>query len=295
MTRPIAVVLLGLLLAPCAQAETGSPTAGAAVPPPSAPHEPDGLIVIPGTGDAQDVLRDLAVACEASHPGISVEIPDSTGSFATVPNTLGGLESVGTRATVLGRTAVKPRDEERRKFGPMYYRELARVPVAFVTHPSVKVTSLTPEQVCGIWSGRITRWKEVGGEDVPISLQVRPEGSNMLAIRSSLPCFRDLVVSASGVFNLRNSILVASIKATENAVGFLPPWEARLHGLDVLALGGVAPGDPAYPVSISLGLVHLDPLTGRHADFVRWLSSEPAHAVMRKHSCAPVDADSLRM
>lgn len=47
----------------------------------------------------------------------------------------------------------------------------------FITHKDNPVDSLTLDEVRGIYSGRITNWKEVGGEDKPIIAYQREENS----------------------------------------------------------------------------------------------------------------------
>jgi phosphate transport system substrate-binding protein len=41
--------------------------------------------------------------------------------------------------------------------------------IAFAVHPRLTVAGLTLEQVKGIYAGRITNWREVGGSDLPIT------------------------------------------------------------------------------------------------------------------------------
>ena len=43
------------------------------------------------------------------------------------------------------------------------------------------VTTLTTEQATRIWTGAITNWKDVGGPDLPIVLNIRPESSGTRA------------------------------------------------------------------------------------------------------------------
>jgi phosphate transport system substrate-binding protein len=249
-------------------------------------------LVIPGTGDSQGILRDLAVAYETSHPNTDIVIPDSTGSFATKEGTLGGLESAGTRTTELGRTAVRPREVDLKKFGPMYYREFARVPVAFVVHKSVPLKALTSQDVCAIYAGRIPNWKQLGGPDLPLLVQTRPEGSNMLAIRTGIACFKDLTVTQQGHHNLRNSDAVESMRTMEGSIGFMPLSEAHEHGFTVLKLDGKEPLAHDYPVTISLGLVHMDPLQGLAKDFADFLATDKAAQLLRQSGHIPVAAAS---
>lgn len=55
--------------------------------------------------------------------------------------------------------------------------EIARDAIAVVVHPSNPVDSLTLQQISDIYSGKITNWKEVGGEDRPIVLLSRETNS----------------------------------------------------------------------------------------------------------------------
>lgn len=46
-----------------------------------------------------------------------------------------------------------------------------------ITHPDNPVDTLTTEQLRGMYSGAISNWSEVGGDDMPISFVVHEEGS----------------------------------------------------------------------------------------------------------------------
>jgi phosphate transport system substrate-binding protein len=53
---------------------------------------------------------------------------------------------------------------------------IARDGVCLIVHKDNPVKSLSSEQVVGIYTGKITNWKEVGGNDAPITAINRPEG-----------------------------------------------------------------------------------------------------------------------
>jgi len=48
--------------------------------------------------------------------------------------------------------------------------DVARVPLSVIVHKSNSISSLTKEQLKGIFSGTIRSWDEVGGPDVPIDV-----------------------------------------------------------------------------------------------------------------------------
>lgn len=54
---------------------------------------------------------------------------------------------------------------------------VARDAIAIIVHPSNPVSQLTIQQISDIYSGKITNWKEVGGEDRPIVLLSRETNS----------------------------------------------------------------------------------------------------------------------
>ena len=54
---------------------------------------------------------------------------------------------------------------------------VARDAIAVVVHPSNPVEGLTLQQISDIYTGKITRWNQVGGEDRPIVLLSRESNS----------------------------------------------------------------------------------------------------------------------
>lgn len=78
--------------------------------------------------------------------------------------------------------------------------ELEIIPIVseafiFMTHKNNPVDSLTLTQIQDIYQGKITNWREVGGDDVPIIAYQRPENSG------SQSGFYDLVMKDLPVMN----------------------------------------------------------------------------------------------
>ena len=241
-------------------------------------------VTLPGTGDSTDLLRDLARAYTARYPDRQVVVPNSTGSD-------GGVRVVGTGEAPIGRVARLPQPEERAKYGEFKYTEFARVPVAFVVSRRAGVRDLSEQQICDIYRGHVSNWKDVGGADLPIDVQERPDdGSNKQTIRRNMACFTRLTVTPRAHFNLRNLDLVASMKTFAGAVGFMPLAEAQLHALDVITVDGVAPEQPQYKLAIGLGFVYKTALSLSIQAFLDYLETEPAQEIMRRSGHVPVAA-----
>ena len=149
---------------------------------------------------------------------------------------------------------------------------------------------LTEAQICDIFSGRVTNWKAVGGNDLPIDVQARPEdGSNQRTIRRLMACFTKLEITPSAHMNIRNPDLVASMKTFAGALGFMPLSEAQLHGFQVVTVDGVAPTTPQYKLGVGLGFVHKAAFSPSVEAFVDYLQTDEARAIMRKTGHVPVD------
>jgi phosphate transport system substrate-binding protein len=239
-------------------------------------------VTLPGTGDSQDLLRAVAQHYTSEFPERQVVVPNSIGSD-------GGIKVVGTGEAPIGRVARYPSSDEINTYGEFKYTEFARVPVAFVVSPESGVKNLNEAQICGIYTGLLTNWKQAGGRDLPINVQSRPDdGSNMKTIRKQLSCFANLEVTSKANFNLRNADLVNSMKTIPGAIGFMPLSEAELHGFSVVSLNGVAPNDQNYKLGIGLGFVYKKPLSPSIQEFMDYLSTAPAKKIMRETGHVPL-------
>ena len=163
-------------------------------------------ITFPGTGDSTDILRELAQNYTAKYPERRVILPDLISS-------VGGIEVVGKGQYEVARVSRLPNAEEIAKYGNFKYVEFARIPVPFVVTRDTGVTNLDEQQICDIMSGRVSNWREVGGNDLAIDVQERPDGgSNMQAIRETIACAKNLKVTAKATFQLRNGDLINAMK-----------------------------------------------------------------------------------
>ena len=248
---------------------------------PADPAEAFDPISLPGTGDSTDILRSLAEKYSSQYPDRKVTVPNSIGSD-------GGIRVVGTGESPIGRVARLPNADEKARWGDFTYLEFARVPVAFVVAPDSGVTNLTEQQICDVFSGRVTNWKQVGGNDLAIAVQSRPDGSNLQTIKKNIGCFANLQWAPNAKFNERNPDLVASMKTISGAVGFMPLSEAVLHGYRTVSLDGVAPSTLQYKLGIGLGFVYKAALPGAVQAFLDYLKTEPAHTIMRNTGHVPV-------
>lgn len=112
--------------------------------------------------------------------------------------------------------------EAKDKSLPLTLDDFAILPVLFAVHPSVTVKALSGQQICDIYAGKITNWKQVGGGNAPIVVLTRPENeSAKIGARNGLGCFKSLTEAASAVSLAKSVDMTNSLQKTPNAIGMI--------------------------------------------------------------------------
>lgn len=192
-------------------ATTGSAVAGAQ---PKGPAScADGSIVALGSTALQPLVEAAAKAYTAKCPNGKINVQG--GGSGT------GLTQVFQGGATIGNSDIFA--EERDGIDPKQVVDHQVVVQAFAmaANPSVKVDSLTQDQVIGIWTGKITNWKDVGGSDQKITIINRPTSSGTRAT------FKKYALKgaseAQGVALTEDSTgaVAKAINDTPGAVGYL--------------------------------------------------------------------------
>lgn len=178
--------------------------------------------------------------------------PDSAVQYT---NTRGAYKALadGTADVIF---CAKP-SEEQLAYAAEQGAELTFVPIGreafvFLVNAQNPVDNLTVEQVRGIYSGKYTKWSEVGGDDTYIDAVQRNAGSGsqtaMLSFMGDLPMKRSLRGALSGrAIGYSFRYYAGSLSGTD--------------GLKMLSLNGIAPdaahiADGSYPVSSNFYAVY---------------------------------------
>ena len=132
--------------------------------------------------------------------------------------------------------------------------------LVFLVNESNPVDGLTTEQIRDIYTGKITNWKEVGGEDAPIIPIQRNEGAGSQALMKKLVMGDTPLMEAPAEY-IPGSMgdlmtVVKSYDDTANAIGYSVYYYAHdmemAKGLKLLKVDGVEPNrqtirDKEYP------------------------------------------------
>ena len=141
----------------------------------------------------------------------------------------GGGSGVGISALLEGTTDIaqlsrKIKFDEKQKLQkegkPVKEIIAAYDALAVVVHPSNKVSGLTREQLEGIFTGKITNWKEVGGDDLKIIPYSRETSSGTYEFfKTSVLKNKNYV---NGIMSMpATGAIIQSVSQTKGAIGYV--------------------------------------------------------------------------
>ncbi|MCC6796384.1 MAG: phosphate ABC transporter substrate-binding protein [Candidatus Hydrogenedentes bacterium] len=162
-----------------------------------------------GSTSVQPFAEFLAEEYLTAHPTENVEVQGG-GSTAGLQAVINGLADIGMCSRSLT-------EEESPKFTATV---IARDGLAIVVNQSNSVTTLTTEQLRGLFSGAIRNWKEVGGHDGPVRPITREEGSGTRESFVHLVMAKERI-SKSALTQESNGAVKELVKGDSAAIGYM--------------------------------------------------------------------------
>ena len=185
-----------------------------------------GSVSTNGSTSMSKVIGVLSEQFMANNDGVTVTY-DPTGSVT-------GIESVANGSCDIGLASRALKDSET----GLVSTTLALDGIAIIVNKDCGVDDLTVEQIADIFTGKITNWSELGGEDLPISCIGRESGSGT----------RDGFESVTGTGNAcvleqeltSTGAVISAVGSNKNAIGYasLSAVEGQ-ESIKALTVGGV--------------------------------------------------------
>jgi len=139
-----------------------------------------------------------------------------------------GLSQIQQGAVNIGNSDLYAEQKKDIDASKLVDHRIAAVGMIPVVNKDVKVKSLTIKQLRQIFSGQVTNWKEVGGQDLPITIINRADGSGTRAafesdVMDGTPFVRSQEQDSSGmvrqiVYNTAGSISYLAMPYLNNTV-----------------------------------------------------------------------------
>ena len=157
------------------------------------------------------VMKEAAKRIMTTNPDITITV---TGGGSGV-----GVQQVGEGLVQIGNTGRALKEKEVAKYGLQTF-PFAIDGVALVVNPANSVSEITAAQAIDIYNGKITNWKDLGGEDASITLYTREDGSGTRETFVEQALKKNPIVQSANVVN-SNGAMKTAVAQDKQAIGYV--------------------------------------------------------------------------
>jgi len=251
-----------------------------------------------------DTIVNLALAWaehyQSVHPDVRISVTGG-GSGTGIASLINGTVDLANASR-----QIKPEEiEEAQSKGinPVEHI-IARDAIAVIVNPQNPVSQLTLEQISDIYSGKISNWKEVGGEDRPIVRLSREtnSGTHVYFLETVLRLGEDdnkTLFSRDTLLLPSSEGIISEVRHNPNAIGYDGLGYVP-HDLKTIAIAGEAGGeyilpsietvnDVTYPIARDLYMYTAGEPVGTVQIYLDWIiTSDEAQGIVRELGFVPI-------
>lgn len=249
----------------------------------TASSDVSGTVATNGSTSMKDVIGALSEQFMADNPNVQVTY-DGTGSGS-------GIEAVSNGTADIGLASRDLKDEESSK--GLKQTTIALDGIAIIVNADNKVKDLSLDQIKKIYTGEITNWKDVGGDDAAISPIGREAGSGTRDGFESVTDTKDACKYESEQTSTGG--VIQTVQSNANAIGYasFSAVEGQ-DGITSLTVEGVECNeaniaDGSYKVQRDFNLITVDgtDLSPAAQAFFDYATSKDASELITKAGAVP--------
>lgn len=244
-----------------------------------------GKLVITGASTLAPLIAEIGKRFENLYPKVRVDV-QTGGSSRGVADTRQGLADIGMVSRAM-------KDEEK----DLHAFPVARDGVGIILHKENPVQVLTDEHVIAIYTGKITNWKDVGGNAAPITVVNKAEGRSTLEVFLHYFKLKNADIKAQVVIG-DNEQGVKTVAGNRNAIGYVSIGTAEYDEsqgvpIKLLPVGGVAAStetvrNGTFPLSRPLHIITQTPPDRLAKAFIDFVQSKAVHDIIKQQYFIPL-------
>ena len=181
---------------------------------------------------------------------------------------------------------------------------IARDAIAVIVNPENPVSQLTLKQISDIYSGKITNWKEVGGDDRPIVKLSREtnSGTHVYFLETVIrlgDSKNETLFSMDTLLLPSSEGIIAEVRQNPNAIGYdglgYVPDDLKMIAIAEVEGGEyVLPSiptvnDKTYPIARDLYMYTNGQPEGLLKEYLDWIMSDEAQEIVAELGFVPVN------
>ena len=248
-------------------------------------------ITLTGSSTVAPLASEIAKKFEAENLGVRIDV-QTGGSARGFADTAQGLADIGMVSRAL-------KDSESEKFQSF---AIAKDGIGIILASSNSIKSLSDQQIVDIYTGKITNWQQVGGEDTSITIVNKAEGRSTLELFLKYFQLENSQIKADVIIG-DNQQGIKTVAGNKNAIGYVSIGAAERDisegvPLKLLPVGGVNANtttvqDGSFPLSRPLNLVTTQTPSGLTKEFIEFAQSEEVHDLVEAQNFVPIAPQKL--
>lgn len=188
----------------------------------------EGSLKMSGSTSVQPVAEELAQAFMKKYSKVQITVTGG-GSGVGIKDAAEGKVNIGMSSRALRDT------DPTNIVGTAICKDVLVVAV----NPKNPVSNLTVEQVKDIYTGKITNWKDVGGNNAPILINARTAPSGTFDFFND-EFLKKEPMAATAKQHASNGLVRQAVAANENAIGYVSLGYVD-NSVKALSINGIAP------------------------------------------------------
>jgi phosphate transport system substrate-binding protein len=247
-------------------------------------------VVIKGSTTVLPVAQAALEAYMKAHPGVNISLS-------------GGGSGDGIKALIDKSTDIATSSREIKDKEVALAREKGVNPVAHtiaidaltpIVHPKNKVNGLTIDQLSQIYQGKITNWKEVGGDDLTIIVVSRDSSSGTFESWGHL-VLNNAKVTPKAQLQASSGAVVQAVSKNRYAIGYVGIGYVN-KAVKGLSVNGITASEKTalskeYPIARPLYMYTNGQPTGEAANFIKFVLSPAGQKLVGKEGFIPVTGE----
>ena len=250
--------------------------------------EKSSTISISGSTSVGPLMGKLAEKYEEDNSNVSIEI-NEVGSSAGIKDTINGVSEIG----------MSSRELKSEEASEVEATTIAYDGIAIITNKNNQIKNITIDEIKGIYTGKITNWKEVGGEDLRIQLINRDEASG------TREAFRTIVMDGTP-FDRRSAVLSGTgqvrdvVSRSRGAIGYISlgfvdslnaKTSVKAVSVNHVEASEKTVASGGYPISRDLYFFVKGAPSQQAQDYIDYVTSEKMDKQIREAGFIPVTND----
>lgn len=254
----------------------------------TAPENKTSTVTAAGSSALQPLAEKAAQQFKSKNPNVNITVQG--GGSGT------GLTQVAGGAVDIGNSDIFAQDKKGIDAAKLSDHKVCVVGFAVVANNKVKIDNLTKDQLIGIFTGKITNWKDVGGDDLKILVVNRPKSSGTRATFKKYGLDGKDEVEGMALTEDSSGAVKKTIESNDGAIGYLALsylTGSDITGIKTLKLNGLEPVKDnivtgKYPIWSYEHMYTNGEAKGAVKEFIDYVLSNETRTIMEKLGYIPM-------